>query len=208
MIRKLLKLATVAVLFMGVQAGSASANLVQNGSFQTGNFTDWSFSNLSNTFAIVAPVAPQNIVPGGPTGNEAQLGTNGLGTDTQIFQSIATSAGHSYTVSFWLANDDISATSGFQALGNGSAETLTQLTFNAPKPNGQYSHDFAYNEFEFTVLATGSTTNIAFDFQNDNSIYHLTDLDANVVPEPSAILLLGLGLASIAVLKFRSNTAA
>ena len=202
MLRKLLIFAAIAMLFLGVQAKTASAdyNLVTNGNFSTGNFTGWSFSNPNNTAAFVMAIAPQSYVPGGPTGNEAQLGTNGLGTTTSIYQSLATTAGTTYNVVFWLANDDPTELSSFQTLWNGNAENLTRLTNNGSLPNGTYSNAFDYNEFEFTATAIGASTALAFAFQNDNGLYHLTDVSATT-PIPAAVWLFGSGLMGLIALK-------
>ncbi len=110
-------------------------------------------------------MAQQNVISGGPAVNSSEvlLATGGLGTDTQIFQSIATTAGQAYTVSFWLANDDPTNTSNFQALWNGAVETTNPVLQNTGLA-------FNYTEFSFEGVATGATSAIAFDFQNDNSV--------------------------------------
>jgi hypothetical protein len=210
MIKKLLIFAAIAMLFVGLQAGTASANLVSNGSFQLGNsttITDWTQSNPNNTEYILGPA--DGGAPAGVT-TEVMLSTNGLGTDTQISQTIATTAGQSYIVSFWLANDLPDSASYFKALWNGStaAETLTLMTSNGSLPNASLSNAFDYNEFQFEGVATGATTAIAFDFQNDNSFYHLTDVDASPTPIPPTVLLFGPALAGLFGLRSRKSTIA
>jgi hypothetical protein len=195
MIRKLLVCAAIAMLFLGVQAGTACANLVLNGSFQTGDFTDWTQSNPGNTYAFFTGATCA------PVATEVQLGTNGLGTDTQIYQSIATTAGQSYTVSFWLANDDFSNTSNFKLLWNGAVETTNPALQNSGLA-------FNYTEFSFTGVATGATSVIAFDFQNDNSDYHLTNVNASPTPIPATMLLFFPPLAGLLGLRsWRSKKA-
>ena len=57
MIKKLLIFAAIAVLFVGVQAGTAGANLVLNGDFSqvdgNGDPLYWTQSNANNTFSFV-----------------------------------------------------------------------------------------------------------------------------------------------------------
>jgi len=204
MLKKLFILAAVAMLFLGVQAGTACADyaIVVNGDFGTGDFTGWTISDPTNTFAYVLQVAPQNYVPGGPSNYEAQLGTNALGNTPGVAESISqtinTIAGHSYTVNFWLANDDPSGTSYFNALWGGKTETLTLLTSNGATPNTTLSNAFDYNEFQFTDVATAATTTLAFTFLNDNGAYHLSDVGT---PIPAAAWLLGSGLLGLIGLK-------
>ncbi len=194
------------MLFVGVQAGTASANLVLNGGFQTGDFTNWNINvNDPNTFAIVQPA--DNGAPAGYS-NEALLSTNGLGYNASLSQTIATTAGQSYIVSFWLANDDFSKTSNFQALWSGSTAALTLMTSNGSLPNTSFSNAFDYNEFQFEGVATGATTTISFDFQNDNAVYHLTDVNASPTPIPATVLLFGPALAGLIGLRSRKSTIA
>jgi glutathionyl-hydroquinone reductase len=198
MIRKLSLLVAIALIFVGLQAGKANADfaLITNGNFATGDLTGWTLSDSSNTFAMPQAIAPQNIVPGGPTGNEVLLGT--YGTVESISQTFTATAGQVLSVTFWLANDDYSGTSTFNVLWNGKTETLTQLTNNTPTANGLFSNNFAYNEFQFTDVAAATTT-LAFAFQNDNSEYHLTDV--NAAPIPAAVWFFGPGLAGLFGLK-------
>lgn len=192
MLKRLLVLAAIVVLLIGAQTGKgyAATNLVTNGSFETGDFTGWTLSG-GVSFAYVSP--------GGVSGNyEALLGTGGsMGS---ISQTIGTAAGQAYTVSFWLANDDFTGSNQFEALWNGSVvNTLPAVQDNAPA--------FDYTGFTYTGLATGSSSTIAFDFQNDSSVFHLDNVSATA-PEPAIILLLGPGLAGLAGLRYRMREAA
>jgi hypothetical protein len=190
MIRKLFVFAAIAMLFFGVQAGTASAdltnNLLVNGGFETGDFTGWTLSS-GVTFAFVLP----NSGPS-PSPYEAQLGTTG---PASISQAINTIAGQTYSVSFWLANDDYSGSSYFKALWNGAPVTAT------PDLQNLVNTAFNYTEFTYTAIGTGGLTTLAFNFQNDNSIYHLTDVDAAATPIPAAVWLFGSGLMGLMGLK-------
>lgn len=202
MLRKLLVIAAIAVVFLGVQAVSARADLVTNGTFQTdasGNFTGWTISDPNNTWAISG--TPGTTYPGS-SASEITLATNFLGTTPNtpesISQTLATTVGQSYTVTFWLANDDYSATSYFKALWNGTVENLTLVSSNGALPNSTLSNAFDYNEFSFTGIATSASTTLAFNFLNDNAIYHLTDVSGQAsVPIPAAAWLLGSGLLGL-----------
>ena len=179
MIKKLLIFAAIAMLFVGVQAGTASADLVLNGSFQTGDFTNWTQSG-DNTFSYVSTAST-----GAPAGStEAMLGTNG--SNGTISQTINTTVGQAYTVSFWLASDDFlqTPTTYFKALWNGAVETtnpgLPSYTVGA----------FDYTQFVFTGIATSANTTLAFNYENDNAGYHLTDISAaTATPIPATVWL-------------------
>jgi hypothetical protein len=180
MVRKLFVVIAIAILFVGVQGGKASAD-VKNGGFESGDFAPgWTLSG-DTSFAFVSG--------GGHSGSyEALLGTSG-GTGI-LSQSIATTAGQTYSVSFWLANDR--GSNEFQVFWNGISTPVIDLA---------NSNAFDYNLFQFTGAATGASTTIAFDFQND-SVFHLDDVTANPVPEPSTFILFGAGLAGLGGFRF------
>jgi hypothetical protein len=188
MIKKLLIFAAIAVLFLGVQAGTAGADLVTNGSFGTGDFTGWNLSG-DTSFAFVSSASA-----GAPSGSsyEAVLGTSGA--TGSISQSITTTAGQAYTVSFWLASDDYgkTPTTYFQALWNGTVKTT-----NPGLPNYSVGA-FDYTQFVFTGVAAANTTTstISFNFQNDTA-YHLTGVSASAVPIPPTVWLFFPSLAGL-----------
>jgi hypothetical protein len=190
MFRKIIIIAAMAILSIGAQAGIASADLV-NGGFENGDFTGWTLSNidLNNDFVAVLSNSGNPSFPPNPGNYEAYLGKSGsAGTISQAF---ATTAGHAYTVSFWLASDDINKanTNVFQALWNGQTQNLNPvLNPNIASP---------YTQYLFTATAANASSTIAFNFQNDVSIYHLDNVSATPTPIPAAAWLLGSGLMGL-----------
>jgi PKD repeat protein len=134
--------ATIAPVYSG---------LVLNGAFATGYFNDWTLSG--DTSATFVDNGSQSGIP--PyTGNfEAALGT--FGSPGYLSQTLATTAGASYLLSFWVDNPDADPGK-FAVAWNG--ETLVNIT-NLVAPNWTY--------MQFVVSATGPSTLLQFQFEDD-----------------------------------------
>lgn len=97
-IRSLVKYAFV-VAVLGISSQASAGNLVMNGSFETGDFTGWTqfgntgFTGVQGNFAGVNPEDGSFQAYFGPVGS--------LGG---ISQDLATVAGQSYDISFYLYN--------------------------------------------------------------------------------------------------------
>jgi hypothetical protein len=134
--------------------------IVTNGGFETGDFTGWTRSgDLSSTFVTgTAGVTDPHggsfqayFAPGG-----------GLGF---ISQNLGTTAGVSYTLSFWVAHlvDDF----GTELLVRVGGDTLIDV------------HDigvFDYTQLTFTFTATTSSTALQFGFQEPQGYFLLDDV--------------------------------
>lgn len=188
MFKKMIVAAALALLAISAQVGTASAALV-NGGFETGDFSGWSV-DTTNNWAMVINSGTQYA------GNyEAQLGT--YGTVGSLSQAFSTTAGQEYKVSFWLANDSKDATNVFQALWNGQVQNLNPVlvpTISSP-----------YTQYQFTTTAANTSSTIAFNFQNDPSVFHLDNVDATPTPIPAAAWLLGSGLMGLAGIRRKMN---
>jgi len=121
------------------------------------------------------------------------------GAQDVLSQTVATTAGVDYQVSFWLANDNPRGglTEEFHAMWNGNA--LLNL-------GPGLLNSFAYGLNTFTVTGTGNDT-LSFVARHDPSQWFLDDVNVAVsaVPEPTSLALVGLALAGLMVSTRRKN---
>ena len=183
-------------------AERASANLITNGSFESGDFTGWTHSDISND-GVDGPSAHS-----GSFG--AFLGQDGSRT-ASLSQSFATTAGASYNLGFWLANESSGECVGcslvrvnpppvsFQVYWNGS------LIYSLLNPTA-----FSYTQIsQLGLLATGATSTLEFVYRNDPSFFNLDDISIDLasaaqVPDNFSTIWLALPLAGVMGLgKFR-----
>jgi hypothetical protein len=178
--RSLAPLAALALLLGG--AGQARADLVVNGGFETGDFSGWTVSDIN--FAHIVGNGLQH------SGNfAAQLGTANDISTVSLDQNIATTAGHTYSLSFWLANDG-GTFNEFIAAFNG---VITDMTLPTPQGYTHYTFD--------NLVAAGDTTTLVFIFSHDSSFFRFDDVslvDTTVTPEPASLTMLGIGVLGAA----------
>lgn len=157
-------------------SGDARAgNLVINGGFETGNFTGWT---LSPDFvgSVVCDTGQQH------SGNCAADYTVG-----SLSQTIATVPGGSYSLDFWFQDPN---SDGFSASWGGNV-----IFSNIGA--GSYTHEIFPN-----LTAGSSSTALVFALAPHSGDPLLDDVtvtaNASGVPEPTGLLLAGLGLTALA----------
>ena len=152
--------------------------LVANGGFETGDFTDWSLSGDTSYAQVstgtVTINGTETINP--HSGNSmALLATAGsLG---YLSQTLSTSPGTRYFLSCWLNSPDGLTPNGFRVSWNGS---LLSDWANIPAVPGT-----GWTNLAFIVTATGSSSVLQFTFQDDASYMALDDVSLMPVPAPS-----------------------
>jgi hypothetical protein len=177
----------------------ASTAQVLNGGFETGDFTDWTqFGDTTFNGVCGASTCPLGQVPYDGT-YSAFFGP--VGDTGGIYQDITTVPGQLYTVSFYLALPEGGTPNFFEVqFGTGSL-SLTD-----------FPGTFRWGLFQFTEMATSTTTRLTFTFREDPSYWFLDDVSVTTggggtTPEPGTLVLFGsglVGIAGIARRKFRS----
>ncbi|MGD1084728.1 MAG: protease pro-enzyme activation domain-containing protein [Verrucomicrobiota bacterium] len=164
-----------------------SPQLVQNGGFETGNFTGWASSSKFNLVASPDSTGVFNYNPAPATvaayiysgAYSALLGEPG--SLAWLTQTVPTLPGQPYLISFWLSNPGLLSSgyvtpNAFQVQWNG-ADLFNQTNLNV----------FAWTNMQFVVSATNTTTSLVFGAQNDNDYFGLDDVGIQAIPAPSFV---------------------
>ena len=142
---------------------AAYSGLVFNGGFETGDLTGWTMGGDTNGLDV--------------EGDFAYSGNYGLCFGGQwypafISQTIPTTPGATYLLSFWLDSPDGDTPNQFLLTWNG---TTLMNSMNLPA--------FGWTNLQFVVRATGSSTVLEFGGEDPNSCLSLdqVDLESNFV---------------------------
>jgi hypothetical protein len=182
----MLKLASIAVAALGILASgpSAAASIIVNGGFETGDLTGWTQSGFiggtgvclagSNFMGATCSVASgQYAFADGPT----TLGS--------LLQTVSTTPGQLYQLSFFLRNDN---------LGQAPANQLTAYWDGTPVYSVTNAADQGFQLVLVEGLSSASSSVVVqFSAFNQPGGFFLDDISADPIPEPGTLALLVSG---------------
>lgn len=172
-------------------ASTLAAPTINNAGFETGDFTGWTLSGDAD-LNLVAPDLPNS---GNYSGFFGQAGSYAT-----LSQNLATEAGHSYQISFWLANLGASANNA------ASVSAVEVLTDQHSIWSLQDKTASTYTEYSVQFTATSNTL-LTFSLRHDESYWLLDDISirdvTSPVPEPASWLMLAGGLAALVLQRRR-----
>jgi hypothetical protein len=182
--------------------GQAGVNLISNGGFQTGDFTDWTVAEPTDINAEVVSVTQWSYNFGAPNDDstyEVAFNPHDSAPVASLSQTFATTNGVTYTVSFEYGTTDHLRQTGPQSLIasviDGSGATLATLTATAQSQNPS---NMMVNE-SFTFVADGSSATIQFQDDPSNDTTNLDGVLDNVAvystPEPASVVVWGILIA-------------
>jgi hypothetical protein len=172
---------TIAIVGAGLlvfspMSKAEAGNLVNNGGFETGDFSGWTQSgNTDPLYTGVRAVNPRS-------GNYAAwLGP--IGSLGYLSQSVSTIVGQSYQLSYFLSNDGRTPNQ-FEVSINGKQLTTAQNIVAS-----------AYVQHLVNFVGTGND-NLQFGFRHDPWFHNLDDVSVTPVPTPALLPgLIGMGIA-------------
>ncbi len=154
---------------------TVSTELLRNGSFETGDFSGWDLADSSGS-----PMVGTNYSHFGRAGAELRWTydwDNGQLSYTYLSQSLATTPGANYLLSFWLKGPMRLTPTEFLVAWNTNAAS-TNVIFDQLDIGG-----FDWTYAQFLVTASEPTTTLTFGFMNQDEF--VLD-DVVVVPAPAA----------------------
>jgi subtilase family serine protease len=165
---------------------SIGQNIVQNGGFETGDFTDWTLN--TNGYGILVDGTSSSVTGISPHSGNYLAGLGQSGSPGYISQTLPTIANQSYLLSLWLNSPDVTTISQAQKEGvtsnmpnqfivSWNGTTLYNQT-NIPPISG-------WTNLQFVVAATSSSTVLQFGGRADPWFLGLDDINAWPIPAPN-----------------------
>jgi hypothetical protein len=179
-------LASLAVL-AALTAPAGAVNLVSNPGFETGDFTGWTVTGDGILIDSSYPNTGNYDAAFGAPSNDPNPGV--------LSQSLATTPGQSYQLSFALMDEAGVFGDSFTVSFGGFSQTIAG--YQAPPFSGNLPS--GYTSFTFRTLGadvSGASTTLSFTGVNNTAAWNLDDVSVSAaVPEPSTWALLLIAFA-------------
>ena len=212
-----------ALAAIALSSPALSADLITNGSFETGNFAGWTLGNVGGGTAPVVihynqsgnyPVGAFGEAIPAPAagGNFAAYFSSDTANPDTLKQSVNVVAGQTYSLSFDYYvpqngyNNPFDATLSFLVGGSQAGDIL-----QAGSPSGTPVQSWK----SFSTLYTANTTgavDLAFQFRGlgvTAADFAVDKISMNAVPEPTtwAMMILGMGIVGSSMRRRKVNVA-
>lgn len=151
---------------------AVAANIVVNPGFETGDLTGWTLTpaTVGSTFVVA------NLFPANSGGFAANFGGVQVGDYDVISQTLPTTAGHTYTFSFFM--------------GASGPNNRQQAFWDGINLQDLMDFSQGYVQYTFTQVATTNSTVIAFGGYNVPNWNGVDDVVVqDLAPEPSTWVL-------------------
>ncbi len=146
-------------------------SLVLNGDFEMGDFTGWTLSGSDTNDMFVDDGSQTGIEP---YSGYCFAALGPVGSLSYLSQTLSTTAGSNYLLSFWLDSPDGETNNEFRVSWNGTT-IFDETNIGA----------IGWTNLQFTVRATSASSVLQFGAQDDSSYLGLDDI--SVVPVPPRI---------------------
>ena len=185
--------------------GAAHASLVNNGDFESTDFTGW--DTFGSTDYNFVETDPQYVHSGDYAAFFGETGALG-----GISQQLGTDAGQTYTLTFWLGN------MGGSIENAGSVSYFAVSIDDIVQPASLLDNKNAsgLTRYDVSFIASSTRTDIKFVFRQDDAFWFMDDVSVDAlppsggdteVPEPGTLPLVIIALAACATIGSRRKSA-
>ncbi len=219
---KIKAIPAMALAMVCLAGGASAANIVVNGNFDGGTYsgpngdvvpTGWTvgppsyvIQSVMNVESTVNPAIDQ-----GPESGLDYIAFQSPATSGRdcLYQDLDTAAGQTYNISFWVAITGAAGSDiGLSVIWDESTSNSTSL-YNSAYYSPANTGPMAYEQFNFTEIASTNLTRIDFHAVDSSGAILLDNVvvqaqsSSGVTPEPVSMLLGGTGLLLVGLVRRR-----